>query len=133
MAVTWKKIAYEDDVITKATMTAKGDLITSSAASTPAVLAIGTDGYILSVATDTPGWIDPATLSVALHAATHKSGQADAILLHEFGAPTGAVDCNGQQFTDLVLHTSADAPAAPVLGKIYYDTDTYLYVCTSAA
>lgn len=47
MAVTWKKLAYEEDVITKATLTAKGDLISASAASTPAVLAVGADGAVL--------------------------------------------------------------------------------------
>jgi hypothetical protein len=34
-------------VITKATLTAKGDLISASGASTPSVLAVGTNGYIL--------------------------------------------------------------------------------------
>lgn len=47
MAVTWKKLAYEEDVITKATLTAKGDLISASAAATPLVLGVGADTTIL--------------------------------------------------------------------------------------
>lgn len=56
MAITWRKLAYEDDVITKALLTAKGDIIYASAASTPTVLAIGNDNDILRVATDVPAW-----------------------------------------------------------------------------
>jgi hypothetical protein len=56
VAVTWKKLAYEDDVITKALLTAKGDIIYASAAGTPAALAIGSDNHVLTVATDVPNW-----------------------------------------------------------------------------
>lgn len=132
MAVTWKALAYEDDVLLKSLLTAKGSIITASAASTPAELAIGTDTYLLAVSTDTPAWIDPTSLAVATHASTHKDSGGDEILLHEFGQPTSAIDINGQQLTDAVLHTSADAPVTPVVGKVYYDTDTKVYVCTSA-
>jgi hypothetical protein len=56
VAVTWRKLAYEDDVITKALLTAKGDIIYASAAGTPAALAIGADNHVLTVATDVPNW-----------------------------------------------------------------------------
>lgn len=56
MAITWKKLAYEADVITKALITAKGSIITSTAAATPSELGIGTDNYVLTVSTDTPVW-----------------------------------------------------------------------------
>jgi len=52
MAVTWKKLAYEDDVLTKALATARGDIYHATAAGTIAVLPIGTDNQILRVATD---------------------------------------------------------------------------------
>lgn len=69
-----------------------------------------------------------------IHAAAHKNDQGDEILLNELGEPTGAVDINGQQLTDAVLHNSAGDPATPVVGKIYFKTgDTSPYVCTSAA
>ena len=56
MAITWKKLAYEDDVITKAFMAAKGDILYASANGVPAVLAIGADNHVLTVATDIPDW-----------------------------------------------------------------------------
>ena len=58
MAVTWGKVAYEDDVIVKTLMTTKGDIIIASAANTPARLAVGTNDQILRVATDLPNWED---------------------------------------------------------------------------
>jgi hypothetical protein len=134
MAVTWDKLAKENDVVLKSTLTAKGSLITASAASTPAELAIGTDGYILAVSTDTPAWIDPSGLAVAAHATTHKNSGSDELLLHELGEPTSAVAFDGQQATDFVVENSSTAPATPVLGKVYYDTDdNSVYVCTSIA
>lgn len=134
MAVTWDKLAKENDVVLKSTLTAKGSLITASAASTPAELAIGTDGYILAVSTDTPAWIDPSGLAVAAHATTHKNSGSDELLLHELGKPTSAVAFDGQQATDFVVENSSTAPATPVLGKVYYDTDdNSVYVCTSIA
>lgn len=52
MAITWKKLAYEDDVLTKALATAKGDIYHATAAGVIAVLPIGADNQILRVATD---------------------------------------------------------------------------------
>lgn len=48
MAVTWKKLAFEDDVIANALMAAKGDLISASADDTPLILTVGTDDYVLT-------------------------------------------------------------------------------------
>lgn len=136
MAVTWKKLAYEDDVILKTVLTGKGSLITATAASTPSVLAIGTDGYVLQVSTDTPAWVNPNTLAVAAHATTHKNGGTDEILLNEFGEPTGAVNFNGQQSQNFVAHVVANAAGRPdpVVAKVCWQTDTLaLYACTVAA
>jgi hypothetical protein len=47
MAVTWKKIAFEDDVITKALLTEQGDVIYASGIATPAALPHGTAGQVL--------------------------------------------------------------------------------------
>jgi len=52
MAITRRKLAFEDDVITKALLTAKGDIIHATASGVPAVLAIGADNQMLRVATD---------------------------------------------------------------------------------
>lgn len=56
MAVTWKKLAKEDDVITKALLTAAGDIIYASGASTPAKLAKGANGEVLTLAAGLPSW-----------------------------------------------------------------------------
>jgi hypothetical protein len=48
MAVTWEKLAYEDDVITKAFMAAKGDLISASGDDTPVILSVGSNTQVLT-------------------------------------------------------------------------------------
>lgn len=124
MAVTWKKLAYEDNVITKALVTTKGDLIVASAASTPVRLGIGADNYVLTVATDTPAWEAPA--APAAHT------------LNSHTVPNGAVDFDLQQATDLVVMTvaaEANLPAASVAkGQLCWATaEATLHVCTIAA
>jgi hypothetical protein len=47
MAITWKKLAFEDDVIKKSIINAKGDLIVGSAENTPSILSVGSDDSIL--------------------------------------------------------------------------------------
>ena len=131
MAVTWKKIAYADDHPLKATLAAKGSIYVASAAGVVGELAIGADTHILTVATDTPAWAAPGTPGA--HAATHKNGGSDEILLHELGEPTAAVAIDGQQLQNAVLHVSAADPTPAVVGKIYFKSgDAYPYVCTSA-
>lgn len=206
MAVTWKKLAYEDDVITKALLTAKGDIIHATAAGTPAALAIGTDNQMLRVDTDILAYEDvpaaaahkddhdpndgadpldcaaageiigvaaaaegsahsfarsdhthqvqhsiadnhvvtvddatpPSDDEIAVFTASGIEGQTPAevaatMALDDIGNPDAAVGFNGQQATDLVLENSAEPPATPVVGKIYFDTDLSVYVCTVAA
>ena len=123
MAVTWKKLAYEGDVITKALLTTKGDIIYASSAGTPARLGIGTDDYILRVATDVPAW-------EAIGApAAHK--------LNAHDAADGAVDFNLQQATDLVVKTVANEAALPTtdvaVGELCWATgELSLHICTVA-
>jgi len=134
MAATWKKIAFEEDVLLKSIIAAKGDLIVGSANDTATVLSIGTDGYVLKVSTDTPAWVDPATLAVADHASTHKNSGSDELLLSDFGEPTADVEFNGQEALNFCLQNSASPPATAVLGKLYYDTDdNCAYICTAVA
>ena len=71
MAVTWKKLAYEADVVTKALLTAKGDIISASAASTPAVIAVGADATVLTADSGEAAGIKWAALSVAAHKDSH--------------------------------------------------------------
>ena len=48
MAVEWTKVAFEDDVVTKATFNAKGDLLSATADDTPSILSVGTNNYVLT-------------------------------------------------------------------------------------
>ena len=126
MAITWKKVAFESDVITKALLTTKGDIIYASAASTPARLAIGSDTQLLEVNVDVPGWVNiPAPAAHTLDSHT---------------AATGAVDFNLQQATDLVVMTVANEAALPAgggtvaVGQLCWATgELSLHVCTVAA
>lgn len=124
MAIEWKKLAYETDVITKALLTAKGDIIYASAAGTPAVLAIGTNGQILKVATDVPDWDDV--------------GAPAAHTLNSHSVPDGAVDFDLQQATDLVFMTVAAEANLPTTGvalgqPCWATSEKTLHVCTSAS
>jgi len=132
MAVTWKKLAQEADVVTKAAYTAKGDIMVASTASTPAALTIGNANDVLTVTGGTAVWAAPA--AAAAHASTHKNGGSDELLLSDFGEPTGDVECNDQEFNGFVLENGADDPATAHLGKVYFKTgDTGVYVCTIAS
>ena len=221
MAVTWKKVAYEDNVITKALLTTTGDIIYASAASTPARLGIGTSGFVLTAGATIPAWATPAAPTAHdLLAASHGDTLADAVTDgdiiignvtpkwsalaisapaatffnvlgvlntetrpawkalfdatvpttiapsaaaaagtavaaarrdHTHGAPatypatahalsahTAAaanIDLAGNQATDQVIHTVANAAARPtaVVGKICWQTDELsLYICTAS-
>jgi len=61
MAVVWGKLAFEDDVITKATVTTNGDLIVGTGNGTIDRLAAGTDTYVLTAngAAQTLTWESP--------------------------------------------------------------------------
>jgi len=136
MAVTWKKLAYEDDVITKALLDAAGDIIYASGDNTPAILTAGANGHILTLAAGIPSWA--AAGAPGAHAASHKDGGADELLLHELGEPTAAVDFDLQQATDLIVFTVANeaardalAAGATAVGQLCFATNELtLAICT---
>jgi len=122
MAVEWKKLAYEADVIANTLLTTKGDIIYASDANTPTRLGIGSDDQILRVATDVPNWED--------------IGAPAAHTLNSHSAADGAVDFNLQEATDLVVMTVANEAALPAagvaLGQLCWATgELSLHVCTS--
>lgn len=158
MAVTWKKLAYEDDVILKTLTTTTGDMIYASGANTPARLAVGANAEIIQSNGTIPVWV--AMPAPGAHKATHENGGADEISvaalsglladdqhvldaevttvieatpLNDLAAADGAVAFAGQQATDLVLQNSETPPVTAVLGKIYFDTDLSAYICTAIA
>jgi len=68
------------------------------------------------------------------HAADHKNGAGDELLLHELGEPTAKVPFAGKEGGDFCLENLAANPAVPVLGKIYFKTgDSHPWVCTAIA
>ncbi len=155
MAVTWRKLAYEDDVILK-TVADANSILYAVTDNTPAALVLAanqfaardsTSNIVAKTVTDAAlSILDDANVgdilttiggAAALHAAQHKNGGTDELLLSDFGEPTAAVKFDGQQATNFVLHTVADATArnalTAVVGKVAFQTDTLAaYLCTVA-
>ena len=124
MAVTWKKLAYEDNVIVKSLLTTKGDIIYASSTSTPVRLGIGSNAQVLKVSTDVPAWAD--------------MGAPTAHKLNAHDAADGTVDFNLQQANDMVVKTVANEAALPVtdigVGELCWATgEKSLHICSVAA
>lgn len=155
MAVTWRKLAYEDDVILK-TVADANSLLYAVTDNTPAALALAANKFAArgstgdieakSITDAALTILDDATVgdilatiggAAATHATQHKNGGTDELLLSDLGEPTAAVKFDGQQATNFVLHTVADATArnalTAVVGKVVMQTDTLAaYLCTVA-
>jgi len=74
MAVVWKKIAYEDDVIAKSFLDAVGDLISASADNTPIILSVGAnDECLIADSGEASGlkWGTPSGIIPAAHKDSH--------------------------------------------------------------
>jgi hypothetical protein len=126
MAITWRKLAYELDVVKKSEYTAHGDIVYGTGAGTIDALHHGSAGDVLTLAADVPTWAAPA--APAAH------------LLNSHTAAAGAVDFNLQQATDLVVMTVANEAALPAgagtvaVGQLCWATgELTLHVCTVSA
>ena len=63
-------VATANAAVPKSTLTTTGDTFYASAANTPARLAIGSTGQVLTVAGGLPSWATPATLTLTLNPRT---------------------------------------------------------------
>lgn len=127
MAITWKKLAYEDDVVLESDFTAAGDLIVGSGVGTATVLNIGTSLQILRTNSGATAleWADPPA--------------GGDFMANGSVAMTGDLDFNDNEATDMVIQQVANeaavaAYASPVVGKVLFATsELTLHICTSAA
>jgi hypothetical protein len=137
MAVVWRKLAYSDDVITKALLTEQGDIIYASAASTPAALAHGTTGQVLITQGNgaNPAWSSAPVLSQVI---TDNSpvtvDQADAAD-NDFAKFT-ANGLEGRSYTELKSDIGLDAAAVAAVaaaGVTLADAKAIEYTTPSAS
>ena len=127
MAVTWKKLAYESDVILKSFMAAKGDLISASADDTPLILTAGANDLVLT--TD-------STEATGLKWAATGAGD---FLAAGTVPMTGDLDFDDNEALDMIIQQVVDeaavaAYATPVVGKVLFATsELTFHICTVAA
>ena len=63
-------VATANAAVPKSTLTTTGDTFYASSANTPARLAIGSTGQVLTVASGIPSWATPTTLNLTINAKT---------------------------------------------------------------
>lgn len=151
--MSWKKVAYLDEVATLSdvapqdvkvqtadkgvgTAASRDDHKHNVAVDVPVAITEGAsqaEGTSTSLARADHEHGSPVEWSPSAHAADHKSGGGDEILLHELGPPTAAIEINKQSFVSPVIDPQATAPATPVDGQIYYNTaDDHLHCYVAA-
>lgn len=124
MAVTWKQIAFVDDVATLSD-TSPSDIGTSAAAGNGTAAARYNHVHALG-----SGTVDGSTIELNAGALRIKDGGVTSAKLASWSANR---NCAGYQAVDLVIYQKSTAPDTPVVGKIYQDSDDQkLYICTSA-
>ena len=112
MAVAWKKLAYEEDVILESFMAAKGDLISASADDTPLILSKGTDGYVLkALASEATG------LVWAVEAGAGAIDITPTPIADDVAVWTDGDSLAGQSVAEFWAHISAGATAAVSLNE----------------
>lgn len=122
---TWRKLAYDDEVVKESDYSAKGVLIAGSGAGTAVALSIGSDGQVLTADSGETSGMKWATISGT------GDFKADGTV-----AMTGDLDFNENNAVDMALHQVADSTALNALtgtvAKIAFQaSDTSVYICTS--
>jgi len=123
MAVTWKKLAYENNVVTKAFLSAKGDLLYANPGGTIQRLPIGTDNQILAVNVDLPNW--EAAAAGSFHKARSYLAGAQNVLTATFTKVLIDTDSfDPSNITDLVNHRIIPNQAGyyHVVGQVAFTT-----------
>lgn len=118
--------------------TAFDNIKQAATTSTTGVVELATDGESLSgkVVQGNDSRLSNARTPTP-HAPSHKNGGADELKLNELGEPTAAVNINGQQLQNMVVHTVADElerdALTQVVGMMVWQANTNAaYICTSA-
>lgn len=147
--MSWKKVAYLDEVATLSDNAPQD--VDKSAASAGTGIAAARDDHKHDVSVAAPAAItegasqaegtstslsradhvhaSPSDWTPKTHATSHKDGGGDSIKLNEFANPDGAIEINKQALVNLVIDPQAAAPGTPVDGQTYFDTgDDHIYV-----
>jgi len=153
MAVTWRKLAYSDDVVNDSLFDAN-TILKADSDDTPVALTIAEqevvgrltggniDGIALGISDNNVVQMDDADAAdndYARFTANGLEGRSYSEVLGDLsGQAAAAFDWNGQQIQNPVIHQVADSTAlnalTPVVGKLAMQIDTLsAYICTSAA
>lgn len=143
MAITWKKIAYEDDVIANVFMNAKGDLISASADNTPLILGVGANDTCL-IADDGEAtglkWGTPTGIVPAAHHDSHDpedgSDALDCAAAAEISAVVAASEGSAHDFArsdhvHAINHAITDNHLATIDGTTNQPVDDDIAVFTA--
>ena len=154
MTITWKRIAYTDEII-EDTIFDANTILAADTDNTPAALVVAEQTLVGRITAGNITDLSVAEVQTLLnvaagadvtgdnapqaHAASHKNAGSDEILLNEFGEPTAAVEFNGQELQNAVIQQVANvaavaAYATPVVGKVLFATsELSFHVCTVAS
>lgn len=152
MAVTWLKLAYETDVVTKALFDAQ-TVLAATVDNTPAALTVNeqtlvgrlTGGNVaaisIGIADNNIVQVDgsPNNTEHGVWTANGLAGLTDAELLAALSGNAGAAfNWASQQSQNIVIHNVADHTAkialTPILGKMVFQVDELaFYGCTVIA
>jgi hypothetical protein len=147
MAVTWKKLAYLDEVaivsdeVAHDIGTTAGAGVATDASRHDHVHRLGNGAVDVAavLATDVVETLKIKDLNVttgklAADAVDGTKLADDAVGSEHIEPLSAKLECNGQQLENAVLENNAADPTTPVLGKIYFKTgDTHAYLCTAIA
>jgi hypothetical protein len=127
MAVTWKKLAYLDEV---ATLSDEDPHDIGTVAAEGVAMDASRHDHVHRLGN---GAVDVAAVLAADVVDGTKIAD-DAVGSEHIEPLSAKLECNGQQLENAVLENNAADPTTPVLGKIYFKTgDTHPYVCTAIA